>query len=110
MQTADRSEVESCTHHSHMSSSLGLRSLRPLATLRRLSPFVTSSVYKAPQASIGIGTLQRFGTMSDISKYKSEPDGSFKRPASSFRNFIKAGGQFPPEKGTSSRLLSNYRQ
>ncbi|KAI0050359.1 glutathione S-transferase [Auriscalpium vulgare] len=34
----------------------------------------------------------------DISKMKLEQDGSFKRAASSFRNFIKAGGEFPPEK------------
>lgn len=26
--------------------------------------------------------------------------GAFKRPASVFRNFVQAGGQFPPEKGT----------
>jgi putative glutathione S-transferase len=38
---------------------------------------------------------------SDISKSKTEADGSFKRAPSSFRNFVKVGGQFPPEKGTS---------
>ena len=37
---------------------------------------------------------------SDISKMNVEPDGSFKRAPSSFRNFIQKGGQFPPEKGT----------
>ena len=37
---------------------------------------------------------------SDISKMKVEPDGSFKRAASSFRNSVQKGGQFPPEKGT----------
>jgi len=36
---------------------------------------------------------------SDISKMTVEPDGSFKRAPSSFRNFIQKGGQFPPEKG-----------
>ncbi|KAI0261242.1 glutathione S-transferase [Gloeopeniophorella convolvens] len=35
---------------------------------------------------------------SDISKMRTQPDGSFNRPASSFRNFIQPGGQFPPEK------------
>jgi putative glutathione S-transferase len=36
--------------------------------------------------------------LTNISKYKTEPDGTFKRPASSFRNFIRVGGQFSPEK------------
>ncbi|KAM5543471.1 hypothetical protein V8D89_002722 [Ganoderma adspersum] len=36
--------------------------------------------------------------LSDISKGKTEPDGSFKRKASSFRNFIEKGGEFAPEK------------
>lgn len=31
------------------------------------------------------------------SEKKGEPDGSFKRPASSFRSFVEKGGQFPPE-------------
>ncbi|KAF8270467.1 glutathione S-transferase [Lactarius quietus] len=35
---------------------------------------------------------------SDISKSKTEADGSFKRAPSSFRNFIQVGDQFPPEK------------
>ena len=39
-------------------------------------------------------------SQSDISKMNVEPDGSFKRAPSSFRNFIQKGGQFPPEKGT----------
>lgn len=37
--------------------------------------------------------------LSDISKMKTEDDGSFKRKASSFRNFVEKGGQFEPEKG-----------
>lgn len=36
---------------------------------------------------------------SDISKSKSEPDGSFKRQDSTFRNFIEEGGKYAPEKG-----------
>ena len=39
---------------------------------------------------------------SDIGVMGREPDGSFKRAPSSFRNFIQKGGQFPPEKGTPS--------
>jgi len=35
---------------------------------------------------------------SDISKMTTESDGAFKRAPSSFRNFIQAGGQFPPER------------
>jgi len=36
--------------------------------------------------------------LSDISKLKTEEDGSFKRQTSQFRNFIKKGGDFEPEK------------
>ena len=38
---------------------------------------------------------------SDITRFKNEDDGSFKRAASSFRNTIEQGGQFEPEKGAS---------
>ncbi|KAJ3486217.1 hypothetical protein NLI96_g4395 [Meripilus lineatus] len=47
---------------------------------------------------------------SDIGKMKVESDGSFKRRASSFRQQIEKGGQFPPEKGVtvvSPRMGSN---
>ena len=37
---------------------------------------------------------------SDVTKIPTDADGAFKRPASSFRNFIQAGGKFPPERGT----------
>ncbi|KAF8483816.1 glutathione S-transferase [Russula ochroleuca] len=36
--------------------------------------------------------------LSDISKSRTDPQGAFKRAASSFRNFVQPGGQFPPEK------------
>ena len=36
---------------------------------------------------------------SDITKWASEKDGSFKRLPSVFRNHIEAGGKHPPEKG-----------
>jgi len=38
--------------------------------------------------------------LSDISRMTTESDGAFKRAASSFRNFIKARSEFPPERGT----------
>ena len=41
---------------------------------------------------------------SDISKMTVEKDGSFKRKASTFRNWIQEGGEFVPEKGTPSCL------
>ena len=77
-------------------SSLGLRSLRPL--------FLRHLAYKAAPSIVDNGAIHRLNTMSsfsDLSKPKTEPDGSFKRVPSSFRNFIQVGGQFPPEKGTS---------
>jgi len=46
--------------------------------------------------------------LSDIGKLRTEPDGSFKRPPSSFRNFIKNDGQFLPEKGQLTMSLSCY--
>jgi len=36
---------------------------------------------------------------SDISKMKTEPDGSFKRLDASFRNLIEKGGKFEPATG-----------
>jgi glutathionyl-hydroquinone reductase len=36
---------------------------------------------------------------SDISKMATEGDGSFKRKAATFRNYIEKGGKFEPEKG-----------
>jgi putative glutathione S-transferase len=44
-------------------------------------------------------TTRDASSQSDISKLKTESDGSFKRAASSFRNFIENDGKFPPEKG-----------
>lgn len=48
---------------------------------------------------------------SDISKMQMEPDGSFKRTPSSFRNVIEKGGAFEPEPGATDTfiyfLLSN---
>lgn len=36
---------------------------------------------------------------SDITKWASEKDGSFKRQVSKFRDAIEKGGKFAPEKG-----------
>jgi glutathionyl-hydroquinone reductase len=36
--------------------------------------------------------------LTDISKMAADPQGAFKRAASTFRNFVQVGGQFPPEK------------
>ncbi|KAG6915321.1 hypothetical protein DXG01_012155 [Tephrocybe rancida] len=33
----------------------------------------------------------------DVTKFKIEEDGSFKRPVTVFRNFIEKGGKFEPE-------------
>ena len=35
---------------------------------------------------------------SDVTKPPTDAQGAFKRPPSTFRSFIQAGGQFPPEK------------
>ncbi|CAL1699000.1 unnamed protein product [Somion occarium] len=37
--------------------------------------------------------------LTDISRFKLEPDGSLKRATTTFRSFIEKGGQFAPEKG-----------
>lgn len=39
-------------------------------------------------------------SQTDVSQQKMESDGSWKRPVSSFRNWIAEGGEFEPEKGT----------
>jgi putative glutathione S-transferase len=43
-------------------------------------------------------TTRDVTNLSDISKIPIDPQGAFKRPPSSFRNFIQAGGPFPPER------------
>lgn len=44
-------------------------------------------------------TTRDVSHLSDISKSISEPDGSFNRKPSVFRNFVEKGGAFAPEKG-----------
>lgn len=44
-------------------------------------------------------TTPDVSSQSDIGKMRTEADGSFKRAASSFRNFIENDGKFTPEKG-----------
>ncbi|KAJ7626544.1 glutathione S-transferase [Mycena polygramma] len=46
-------------------------------------------------------------SLSDVTKIKNEADGSFKRVASVFRNFIEKGGLFAPEKDR-YRLYVSY--
>jgi len=43
-------------------------------------------------------TTRDVTNLSDISKIPTNAQGAFTRPASSFRNFVQAGGRFPPEK------------
>ena len=38
----------------------------------------------------------------------SNPDGSFNRPASSFRDFIQKGGKFESEKGGMLPVVADY--
>ena len=62
--------------------------------------FATSSKYQQTRKM-----SRDVSGQSDISKMNVEPDGSFKRAPSSFRNSIQKGGQFPPEKGTAAKTL-----
>ena len=70
-----------------LSCKAGSRSLPKFALVAAMStlPHQTGPPAGHPQA--------------DIAKMKSESDGSFKRKASSFRNFITQDGEFTPEKG-----------
>ena len=45
-------------------------------------------------------------SQTDVAKIKIEADGSWKRPSSTFRNFVEPGGEFPPEKGLETDLLT----
>ena len=47
----------------------------------------------------GTQTGQGHEHQSDLNKMKMEDDGSFKRKASTFRNWIAADSEFAPEKG-----------
>ncbi|KAF8893216.1 glutathione S-transferase [Gymnopilus junonius] len=44
-----------------------------------------------------MSTARDTTSQSDISKMKTEPDGTFKRASSSFRNTVEKGGKFAPE-------------
>jgi len=77
-----------------------------LALICRSSRFKPLIALSSPRSSRSLYHQLRTMTstknatdMSDIGKLKTEPDGSFKRLASSFRNSIKNDGQFIPEKG-----------
>ncbi|RDB28046.1 Glutathione S-transferase omega-like 2 [Hypsizygus marmoreus] len=61
---------------------------------------ITSSSFKSARNTVSLRamTTTRDTTLqSDIAKMKTEPDGSFKRAPSSYRNTIQKGGQFEPE-------------
>ena len=61
-----------------------------------------SKVFLLPQKSPTrtMASSRDVSSQSDISKMKTEADGSFKRKPSSFRHSIEKGGKFPPEKGS----------
>ena len=94
------------------------RSLRGIVSYRLIS--TPSRGDKTFLAGLALSTPPLFATLrcqqtrkmsrdvsgqSDITKMKVEPDGSFKRAASSFRNFVEKGGKFSPEKGKSAKTL-----
>jgi putative glutathione S-transferase len=47
-----------------------------------------------------MATARDTTVQSDITKIPIEPDGSFKRLESTFRNTIEKGGKFEPDSGT----------
>jgi glutathionyl-hydroquinone reductase len=47
-------------------------------------------------------------SQSDITKMKTEADGTFKRAASAFRNTIEQGGKFEPARGMLLSLVPVY--
>ena len=65
----------------------------PLASTPKITPAHLRTTLMASARDIS--------HLSDISKLKTEEDGSFKRQVSQFRNFIEKGGDFEPEKGES---------
>lgn len=76
--------------------------LPPASTSQRL-PLLISHRQNMTQATVTRDTTSQ----SDLKKMKHEPDGSFKRPASSYRDWIKKGGKFEPEKGASTMCYNN---
>ncbi|KAG1767762.1 glutathione S-transferase [Suillus occidentalis] len=70
-------------------------------SIKPLTSVVSSSPRSSPLYHIRTmtSTTKDASSQSDIGKMKTEADGSFKRAASSFRNFIENDGKFPPEKG-----------
>ena len=57
-------------------------------------------IYHNSRAAMSTQTQARdVSSQSDISKMKTDSDGSFKRKPSTFRNTIEKGGRFEPERG-----------
>lgn len=82
-------------------SFLRIQPFRPylINTARSGRSSVPQHAYTTPKLHLRTMATRDVTHLSDISKGKMEPDGSFKRKASSFRNFIEKGGEFAPEKG-----------
>ncbi|KAI0948087.1 hypothetical protein AcW1_009687 [Taiwanofungus camphoratus] len=75
----------------------GLRA--PFSTCTRSSARLTSrNLPHAAQIVMSTTSAKDISHLSDISKMKTDNDGSFKRKASTFRSFIEKGGKFEPEK------------
>lgn len=76
--------------------------LRLLTPHLKLSAPALSRTFTSPPriAFLHPGTMskQAGATQKDITKFASD-DGHFRRQESSFRETIKEGGRFPPEKG-----------
>jgi putative glutathione S-transferase len=46
---------------------------------------------------------------SDVGQVPTDPDGTFKRVVSTFRDVIERGGKFEPERGASLVIISLFR-
>ncbi len=75
------------------------RSFTAVSSLRPACKILTST--RILPCRRVMSTTKDAALQSDITKMKRQPDGSFNRAPSSFRNTIEQGGKFAPEKGTS---------
>ena len=68
-----------------------------------------ATLEKKDEENTSIKNIANDSSQSDVNKLKVEADGSWKRPASSFRNTIEPGGEFPPEEGLKNIFFSIFQ-
>jgi hypothetical protein len=91
--------VESMTFNDHLASKSEQKNDVILAL-----PSTNTDLLASGNIQTAMSTKKDASLQSDITKFRHEPDGSFRRAPSVFRSFIEKGGQFEAEKGECTKF------